>query len=174
MEPTPQSWHENMEIFFHSSETPGTKLPRVIRKCQAKHRTQLLQEFLAAQGIRTLNRLEIMRLGWTRGMIKSELAGEHTWISGINSLYRRETVEAMESRPEINRAIERNLEARELDDIDHQGSLWSSSSDPREPVRQPIPRGNKKKEPRRERRLRGIERAMSSKPEGGGPLWSGK
>ena len=75
MELTPQSWHENMEIFFHSSETSRTKIPRVIQKCQVKHRTQLLQEFLAAQGIRTLNRLEIMQQGWTHRMIKSELVG---------------------------------------------------------------------------------------------------
>ena len=174
MEPTPQSWHENMEIFCQASETSQTRLPRAIQKCQVKHRTQLLQEFLATQGIRTLNRPEIMRRGWTRRMIKSELAGEHTWISDTNSLYQRETVEAMESRPEINQAIERNLEARALGGIDHQGSLGSSSSDPQEPVRQPIPKGNKKKEPRRERQLRGIERAMSSQPEGGGPLYSGR
>ncbi len=118
-----QPWHENMEMLSRSSETPQTKLPGIIHKCQVKHRTQLVQDFFAAQRIRTLKQTEIIRRGCTRRMIKSELAGAHTWITGVSPLYRRETVAAAESRPEVAQAIKRNLEARALGGIHHQGSI---------------------------------------------------
>ena len=127
---------------------------------------------MAAQGIRLLNRESLQRRGWTRSMIRNELEPKEEGITGTNPLYLTQRVELAEARPDIARAISRNLEARALGGIGHQGSLTCQSANPSEPVRQPIPKRNRKKESRREAYTQGMEEMMRRMPAGGGPLWS--
>ena len=127
---------------------------------------------MAAQGVRLLDRESLLRRGWTRSMIRNELGPKEEGIIGTHPLYLTQRVELAEDRPDIARAIRRNLEARALGGIGRQGSLTCQSANPSEPVRQPIPKRNRKKESRRETYNQGMEEMMRRMPAGGGPLCS--
>ena len=165
-------WADNKELGIPPGPETDTSIPKGIRRCHTKHRTQLFQEFMAAQGIRLLDRESLLRRGWTRGMIRNELGTRGDSIHGTYPLYLTQRVEMVETRPDIARAISQNLEARALGGITHQGSLTSQGSNSEEPVRQPTPKGNRKKESRQEKYTQGMEEMMRRMPSGGGPLWS--
>ena len=168
----PYPWTGNKELGIPPGPETDTRIPKGIRKCHTKHRTQLFQEFMAGQGIRLLDPESLLRRGWTRSMIHNELGPRGDNIAGTHPLYLTQRVELAETRPDIARAISRNLEARALGGMSHQGGLTSQGANSSEPVRQPIPKGNRKKESRREKYTQGMEEMMRRMPSGRGPLWS--
>ena len=155
-------WREDHLIELDMREFRPPRLPRVIRRCQTRHRTVLIQEFFFTQGVKLLGRPELVKRGWTRRMVIEQLRERRLMIRGIRELYSERDVLEAESRPETADLLRRNLEARRDGGWGRQGSITSLQQ-------APDPRSKRARE---QRGRENISRLMSGMPEAGGQLWS--
>ena len=146
--------------------------PSSIHRCQRRHYTQLLQEFLAAQGVHLHTIPNLIQRGWTKRMIREELAEHQQSLHGAHIMYPRDVIEDLENRSDIAKAVARNLEARAMGGFGHVGSICSRSTSSQDPVRQPSPRHRDGLDTRRLAQEQRIHDLMSRRPHKGGPIWS--
>ena len=169
-----QPWHENMEMLSRSSETPQTKLPGIIHKCQVEAPDPTRPGFLRRSEDKDTE---------TNGDHPARLYPENDkvgtgWSAYLD--YRRQP-----PLPEGNRGSRGVPPGGGPGHQTQPGGKGAGRYPPpgQHLIKQrrppgtgpgsPSPGGNKKKEPGRQRKLRKIERTMSRRPEGAAPCGQG-
>ena len=151
-----------MEQEERRGRIPG--LAELVVRCHYRQKTKQLREFLENQGIKTLSPEEVMERGWTRRMERGELRGLAVQIHGIETFYTLHDVEEAEARDDIAETVRQLLLVRQKGDPGHQSEVVGLKQNQ-------DPNSRKSRERREFNTARGM---MSSRPEGGGPLWSGR